>query len=211
MDDEVEACIVQRNIDYILSCCAVPITDDHICVITDHQLLPLAWNRDVYYMIQLLFAAEQQVERHIEVPWQATWRERVKSVIKGHLLWTFETAQRPHGYWGRAYLTTGYCKDDVFQVDQQCYPLLELCHYFTRFKDEALVRKLSSRINEILNMLMEHKDDTRWLFTTGETPADDAVAHPYHFSSHVLIWWTLKQLASLNASVPFTSQDLAAW
>jgi uncharacterized protein len=34
---------------------------------------------------------------------------------------------------------------------------------------------------------------------------------PYHFSSQVLIWWTLRQLASLNASVPFTTLDLAAW
>jgi hypothetical protein len=199
-DDETAAFIVQRNIDYLLSCCAVPVTDEHVCAITDHQLLPLAWNRDVYYMIQLLFVAEQQTERLVEACWQAAWREKVQRVIRGHLLWTFETAQRPHRYWGRAYLTTGYCKNDVFQLDQQCYPLLELCDYFTRYRDEHLVSRVSSQVNEILDMLMEYKDEHTWLFKTGETPADDAVAYPYHFSSQVLVWWTLKHLASLNAT-----------
>ena len=208
--DETAALIVQRNIDYILSCCAVPVSNDHVCVITDHQLLPLAWNRDVYYMIQLLFVAEQHTGRLVEASWQAAWREKVQRVIRGHLLWTFETAQRPHRYWGRAYLTTGYCKDDVFQLDQQCYPLLELCDYFTRYRDEQLVRRVSPQVNDILDMLLEYKDERAWLFKTGETPADDTVAYPYHFSSQVLVWWALKQLASLNATVPFTTQDVIA-
>ncbi len=210
-DDETAAFIVQRNIDYILSCCAVPVTNEHVCVITDHQLLPLAWNRDVYYMIHLLMVAEQQTEQLVEASWQKAWREKVQRVIRGHVLWTFETAQRPHRYWGRAYLTTGYCKDDDFQLDEQCYPLLELCDYFQRFGDEPLFRRVSPQVNEILNMLMEYKEGRAWLFKTRETPADDTVAYPYHFSSHVLLWWTLKRLASVKASVPFTTQDLAAW
>jgi len=210
-EDETAAFIVQRNIDYILSCCAVPVTDEHICVITDHQLLPLSWNRDVYYMIHLLLVAEQQSEQVVEASWQAAWREKVRRVIRGHLLWMFETAQRPHRYWGRAYLTTGYCKDDDLELDEQCYPLLELCDYCTRFGDELLFRRVSSQVNEILNMLMEYKEAHVWLFKTRETPADDAVSYPYHFSSQVLLWWTLKQLASVQARMPFTTHDLATW
>lgn len=209
--DQSAAYIIQRNIDYILSCCAVPVTDEHVCVITDHQLLPLAWNRDAYYMMQLLLQAEQQTEHLVEVSWQSVWREKIHHVIKGYLLWMFETAQRPHGYWGRAYLTTGYCKDDVFQLDQQCYPLLELCDYAMRFNDEELVKRLLPQINEILRMLMTYKDSHKWLFRTGETPADDKMAYPYHFSSQVLLWHTLKRVAHLNASMSFTPLDLAAW
>ncbi|MBV9230261.1 MAG: glycoside hydrolase family 125 protein [Chloroflexi bacterium] len=208
---ETTGFIIQRNLDYILSCCAIPVTDEHVCVITDHQVLPLSWNRDVYYMLQLLFVAERQVASLIEDSQQSAWMKKVRHLLRAHILWTFETAQRPHRYWGRAYLTTGYCKDDVFQLDQQCYPLLELCDYFTGFRDADLVRRVAPQVNEILAMLMDYKDEQKWLFMTGETPGDDHVVHPYHFSSQVLVWWTLCQLASLNSSVPFTTQDLSTW
>lgn len=209
--EETADFIIQRNIDYILSCCVIPTTDEHTCIVTDHQILPLSWNRDIYYMIQLLFAAERQVAHLIEDAQQQAWREKVQHVLKGHLLWTFEIAERPHRYWGRAYLTTGYCKDEVFQLDQQCYPLLELCDYVARFHDASLVKRVQSQLNDILMMLLEHRHEQKYLFMTKETPADDHVAHPYHFSSHVLLWWTFHQLAHLNSSVPFTTIDLESW
>jgi hypothetical protein len=210
-EDETAVFIVERNIDYILSCCAVPVSEEHVCVITDHQLLPLAWNRDVYYMIRLLLAAWQRSEQLVEAAWQTAWRERIQRVVRGHVLWLFETAQRRHRYWGRAYLTTGYCKDVDFELDEQCYPLLELCDYCLRFGDEALLGRVSAQVNEILNMLLERKADRVWLFKTRETPADDTVRYPYHFSSQVLLWWMLRQLASLQARMPFTTRDLATW
>lgn len=210
-EGEIATFIIQRNIDYILSCCSVPVTDEHICIITDHQVLPLSWNRDAYYMIYLLLLAEQRSERVVETSWQMAWRERVQRVSRGHLLWMFETAQRPKQYWGRAYLTTGYCKDDEFELDEQCYPLLELCDYCMRFGDELLLRRVSPQVNEILNMLMEYKSDHAWLFKTRETPADDTVRYPYHFSSQVLLWWTLKQLADLQERIPFITYDLMTW
>ncbi|HEX7733583.1 MAG TPA: glycoside hydrolase family 125 protein [Ktedonobacteraceae bacterium] len=209
--DDTAAFIVQRNIDYIFSCCAIPVTEEHVCVITDHQLLPLSWNRDAYYMIRLLLVAEQQRERVVEASWHTVWREKIQQVSRGHLLWLFETAQRPHRYWGRAYLATGYCKDEVLELDEQCYPLLELCDYCKRFGDESLFRRVSSQVNEILDMLLEHKAEQMWLFRTIETPADDLVSYPYHFSSQVVLWWTLKQLASIQERMPFTTHDLAAW
>jgi uncharacterized protein len=38
--------IIIRNLEYILSCCTVPVGNDAICFITDHVALPLGWNRD---------------------------------------------------------------------------------------------------------------------------------------------------------------------
>lgn len=45
------AFIILRNLDYLLSCCTVPVASDDgtdlgTCIITDHQCLPLGWNRD---------------------------------------------------------------------------------------------------------------------------------------------------------------------
>jgi hypothetical protein len=198
---DLETFIIKRNINYILSCCSVPINHEYTCVITDHQLLPLAWNRDAYYMIQLLFEADKKDPGTYDV----------KDVIKGHLLWMFEKADRPEGYWGRAYLTNGYCKDLVFQLDQQCYPLLQLCDYYNAFNDAETVERIKPKLKEILEMIMEYKAEAHWLFKTGETPADDKVDYPYHFSSQVLIWYTLQQLHKLNTTFAFCREDLSKW
>ena len=40
------AYVVLRNIDYLLGCCTVPLGEKGTCIITDHQCLPLGWNRD---------------------------------------------------------------------------------------------------------------------------------------------------------------------
>ncbi|AJY74794.1 hypothetical protein [Paenibacillus beijingensis] len=150
--------IVQRNIDYIMSCCSIPAGEDAVCVITDHQLLPLSWNRDAYYMIRLLFESEKRANLLYEPSYIPLFKDRVQRIIKGHLRWMFELADRPNRYWGRAYLTNGFCKDSVFQLDQQCYPLLELCDYYERFGDQETVERLLPKVNEILAMILEHKN-----------------------------------------------------
>lgn len=38
--------VIRRTLDYILSCCCIPIGEDAICVLTDHIALPLGWHRD---------------------------------------------------------------------------------------------------------------------------------------------------------------------
>jgi meiotically up-regulated gene 157 (Mug157) protein len=43
-------------------------------------------------------------------------------------------------------------------------------------------------------MLLERQDKKTGLFPTDETPADDPVHLPYHLSSHILLWRTLKKL-----------------
>lgn len=204
-----EKLIIHRNIGYILSCCSVPVDDESVCIITDHQLLPLSWNRDSYYMMRLLLDSEQHARYLYEGSYVPVFKNQVQRTVKGHLLWMFEKAVRPNRYWGRAYLTNGFCKDDVFQLDQQCYPLLQLCDYYDRFRDRQTIVRLMPKIHEILDMIMEYKDTERWLFQTGETPADDEVTYPYHFSSQVLVWHTLKSLAKLNET--FSLQTSSCW
>ncbi|MEM1141881.1 MAG: glycoside hydrolase family 125 protein [Pseudomonadota bacterium] len=194
--------VIVRNVDYILSCCSIPVSDEHTCVITDHQLLPLSWNRDAYYMIECVRACA----RHEEL----VSNQQVQTLVRAHLLWMFELAHRPEGCWGRAYLTTGRSKDQVFQLDQQCYPLLELCEYYEQFGDAETVLRAVPALRETLSMLERHRAPSHWLYETGETPADDDVAYPYHFSSQVLVWHTLKHLDGLNRRFQFVDEDLAA-
>ncbi len=115
-------------------------------------------------------------------------------------------AQRPHGYWHRSYLATGVPKDGpIFQQDQQCYPILELCDFFDIFPEEidCVVNLLSGNaIKNVLEMLKSRQDPTTGLLKTEETPADDAVEYPFHFSSHVLLWYTLTRLSRLLAQLP---------
>ncbi|TGA99832.1 metal-independent alpha-mannosidase [Sporolactobacillus shoreae] len=201
-----ETLIIQRNIDYIRSCCSVPIGNDVYCVITDHQLLPLSWNRDAYYMMKLLVLnASEERAKHLESA------ENDFRIVKGHITWMFQTAERPNGYWGRAYFTNGKYKDGVFQLDQQCYPLLELCDYYQTTNDDLLVNQSVPAIREILNLLLDYKAQDYWLFGTGETPADDHVAYPYHFSSQVLLWKTLTELDKLNKRFSFYKENLSDW
>ncbi|HET7628227.1 MAG TPA: glycoside hydrolase family 125 protein [Bacillales bacterium] len=196
--------IINRNVDYIVSCCSIPVGNEGVCVITDHQLLPLSWNRDAFYMMNLLIESAGQYGKHDA-------KGRVRRIVKGHLRWMFERAERPDGFWGRAYLTNGHCKDNVFQLDQQCYPLLELCRYVETFSDVEGIQPFVPLIDAILEMILSHKHEERWLFATGETPADDKVDDPYHFSSHVLLWHTLNQLAGLNGKIRFTTKPLDEW
>jgi hypothetical protein len=210
-DQKATEFIIARNIDYITSNCSVPVEDEYVCVITDHQLLPLAWNRDAYYMMQLLLESNKRPDQIYDRSYHAEWENKVRQIVRGHLLWMFEKAERPHRYWGRAYLTNGFCKDNVFQLDQQCYPLLELCDYFTQFGDAETVDRLKPIVKNVLDMLMEYKHEQKWLFKTGETPADDKVDYPYHFSSQVLVWHTFNELAKLNEKLSICGYNLAEW
>jgi uncharacterized protein len=42
----VSTYILRRNVDYILSNCAVPVSETDVAIMTDHVALPLGWNRD---------------------------------------------------------------------------------------------------------------------------------------------------------------------
>lgn len=141
------------------------------------------------------------------------YRAKIQSVVRRHLHWVFRVAQRPYGYWHRSYLATGVPKDGpVFQQDQQCYPILELCDFLDHFPSEAAFVKsilTEESISSVLAVLDAHQDPTTGLYTTEETPGDDAVEHPFHFSSQVLLWHTLSHLASTLSTLSFVSDTLS--
>lgn len=113
----------------------------------------------------------------------------------------FQKAERPHGFWHRSYIITGKPKDGpTFQLDQQCYPFLELSDYFDEFPEDAsFVKSLldDPAVSEVLALLVSKRDPSTKLFPTDETPGDDAVDHPFHFSSHLLLWYTLCRVAEV--------------
>ncbi len=162
--------------------CAIPVSDEATCILTDHQLLPLSWNRDSYYTARAL------------LDWRAA---NGPEVVRRHLIWLFEAAERPQGYWGRSYLANGRVKDAAFQLDQQLFPLLELAEYTAETGEQDTFTRLHGHIRPIVEMLLARQDGDSGLFPTDETPADDPVALPYHLSSHILLWHTLHRIAPL--------------
>lgn len=157
---------------------SVPVDEQALCVMTDHQLLPLSWTRDAYYTVMPLL----------------NWQPEFAGLVRRHLVWLFERAERPAGHWGRAYLTNGKVKDPTMQLDQQLYPLLELAEYTHITGDKSLRQQLGDAVRQVFEMLLAARDTTTGLFPTHETPADDPVHLPFHLSSHILFWYTLQRL-----------------
>ncbi|KAK7757352.1 hypothetical protein SLS62_000364 [Diatrype stigma] len=132
------------------------------------------------------------------------YQQQIRKIAKGHLHWVFNRAERPEKFWRRSYVVTGKPKDQsTFQLDQQCYPFLELCDYLDVFPDDEDVKRLadSAAITEVLEYLETQRDAETGLYPTDETPADDSVTYPYHFSSHVLLWRTYTRLRDLWARI----------
>ena len=179
--------LLRRGLVYGFNCC-IPVDEDAVCIITDHMLLPLSWNRDSYYVARALL----------------NWREDMQEVVAQHLIWLFERAERDQaGAWGRAYLVNGKIKDAGFQLDQQIYPLLELAEYVLETHDYNMWERLKKYVYQTIDMLYRRKADGAWLFPTEETPADDPIAMPYHLSSHILLWRTLGLLDRLSVEKDF--------
>lgn len=177
--------LVQRGLVYCLLC-AVPVGEG-VCLLTDHMLLPLSWNRDAYYMARALLA------------WRGNQSETFE-VVRRHLIWLFEQAQRLNGtHWARCYMANGMVKDPAYQLDQQLYPLLELADYTRLSGDQELLARFEGQITAWLQALLARKHAHAALFPTDETPGDDPIALPYHFSSHILLWHTLRALARIGA------------
>lgn len=161
---------------------AVPAGEESTCLLTDHMLLPLSWNRDSYYIARALLSWPTDT-----IP--------TREIVRRHLVWLFETAERPGGAWGRSYLANGHVKDGAFQLDQQVWPLLELADYVRITGDHATAERFRPQVTAVLDMLMSRKAPDALLFPTEETPGDDPMTLPYPLSSHILLWRTATQLA----------------
>ncbi len=166
---------------------AVPVGDT-VCLLTDHMLLPLSWNRDAYYMALALLS------------WNLP---ETRDLVRRHLYWMFEQAERHAGAWGRCYLVNGLAKDHAFQLDQQLYPLLELAEYLLATGDGDTRAQLAPHVAPVIDMLLARRSPDCGLFPTDETPADDPIALPYHLSSHILFWRVCKKLQQAGIEGPW--------
>lgn len=160
---------------------AVP-CGEGVCLLTDHMLLPLSWNRDGYYLARALLS----------------WHADMRAIVRRHLIWMFELAERVDGAWARCYLANARVKDPAFQLDQQLFPLLELAEYVHETGDRELLDRLTPRVIDVVEMLLRRRAAHAALFPTDETPADDPIAMPYHLSSHILFWVALHKLSHLD-------------
>ncbi|MBK9747689.1 MAG: glycoside hydrolase family 125 protein [Chloroflexi bacterium] len=183
---------VIRGLVYSLNL-AVPVGDG-ACLLTDHMLLPLSWNRDAYYLARALLS------RNVEL----------RDIVRRHLIWMFEIAKRIDGAWGRSYLANGMIKDPSFQLDQQLFPLLELAEYVLETDDDVTFQRLEGPMYAVLDMLVARQAEFAPLFPTDETPGDDPIALPYHLSSHILFWKALDKLNRLGVDTGTLKDDIRA-
>jgi len=186
---------VARQLLFVLDACAVPVRGA-TCLVTDPVLLPLSWNRDAYFMACLLGAASRL---------GGPLAERARAALRGHLRWLFRVACRPSGWWGRSHLTNGSVKDPAFQLDQQWYPVLEATRATLDWGLPDAWKEHGAELLETARRLVQARD-SNGLWPTSETPADDPVALPYHFSSHVLAWRALRLLGRLDPGGPWGRQ-----
>ncbi|MED7787460.1 glycoside hydrolase family 125 protein [Francisella sp. 19X1-34] len=192
LDDERQSYIISRNFAYTYGCCCLK---ENGAMITDHQSLPLTWNRDNYFMFKLL-----------ESVFRITNQTEIKDYMLSHIYWLF-TYMTNDG-WGRSHVINGKVKDKVFQFDQQCYPILEVYDLLKTCPD--LVEKIKPffcKLDQLSDILLSEKADDVFLFKTEENPADDPVLYPYHFSTQILAWRTFECLNKLDLEYSFSKKD----
>jgi hypothetical protein len=167
----------RRATAYAVDCAALQL-EHTIAVLADHAILPLVWTRDAYYVCRALLSIAPQ---------------RGADVTARFLRWCFELAERPDGWWPRASLASGQAKDPVFQLDQQLYPLLLLADHARLTGYQTLVLRYAAERDRVIRALLDRRSELG-LIATDETPADDPIEAPFHFSSHVLLWRVLRDL-----------------
>jgi uncharacterized protein len=170
----------RRGVSYAIDCAASR-TGDAIAVLADHEILPLVWTRDAYYVCRALLAVGPR-------------DLRTTAVVEGFIRWTFEVAERVEGWWPRASLASGKAKDPAFQLDQQLWPLLLIADHARLTGDVSLRERYAESCVDVIERLLAARASFG-LIATAETPADDPLVQPYHFSSHVLLWRVLEAFA----------------
>ena len=169
---------VRRAVAYAVDCAACR-DGASVAVLADHVILPLVWTRDAYYVCRALLTIDPN--------------GRGRETSARFLRWCFEVGERPDGWWPRASLASGQAKDPVFQLDQQLYPLLLLDDHARISRDDALLRRYAAQRDDVIARVLARRS-ANGLVATAETPADDPIDAPYHFSSHILLWRVLRDL-----------------
>jgi uncharacterized protein len=145
--------------------------------------------------------ARRNLDALVEGYCLADYRRAIDRTALGHLLWVYRRAIRPEKFWVRSYIVTGRPKDGAtFQLDTQCYPLLEMCEFYDTYPTERdVVKKILAEgvPSEVLHLLWSKQDEFTGLFPTDETPADDEAEYPFHLSNHILLWHTLNRMQQL--------------
>lgn len=177
-------------LDYVRGCTALHVAPGRVAILTDHRLLPLSWTRDAYFQALLLLRAGHT--------------ERVAD----HLRWLWLDCRRPDGWWARSHHADGRRKDEVYQADQQLYPLLELADYRRttgRLPDlgdgTAAAIGWNALVGEVVEGLLGRLSGAG-LLATDENAADDPAALPYLLANQILAWHTLRRLGDLSAELP---------
>jgi hypothetical protein len=171
-----DAAAIRRGVAYALDESASR-SGEAVAVLADHVILPLVWTRDAYFVCRALLAAGPQ-------------EPSIVAAIEGFLRFTFQRAERVGGWWPRASLASGQAKDPVFQLDQQLWPLLLIADYARLTNDPGIHVRFGAVAGAAIELLLRQRKPFG-LIATEETPADDPLSQPYHFSSHVLLWHVL--------------------
>ncbi len=187
--------VLKRAYVYSGFCCIE--TEDEVCsILTDHMILPLSWNRDAYYVASVLERVNlwdmlpSRYNRWLRyTAWRGTFCQTYQQPVKAG--------------WARSYLANGMPKDNrTYQLDQQFFPILQLIMSSSESSLRS-ERHLKYDIEMMLYAVIT-RDPDQMLYPTDETPADDEIPLPYHFSSYILLWYIDKQIAKLpkeNATI----------
>lgn len=216
--ETLERTILWANVNYILGCCCVPMRHpkgDATCCIADHFALNLGWPRGNYWQMRLLRKLDWTKLTELlpdDDETASRYYLKIRQALKNHLTWLFQMAVtqieidgETRHFWRRSYLVNGLPKDgEVFQLDTQCYPFLELCEYFEAYGHEPETGSVIASIlqtdsfENILWDLLSRRDAVMDLFSSDETPADDDLGdYKFHLSSNILLWHTLCKLSKL--------------
>jgi len=166
----------RRGVSYATDCAASR-AGDAVAILADHEILPLVWTRDAYYVCRALLAVGRR-------------EPRIEALVAGFIRWSFEAAETVDGWWPRASLASGAAKDPVFQLDQQLWPLLLIADHARLTGDPSVRERYAGSCASVIDRLLAARTPFG-LIATAETPADDPLRQPYHFSSHVLLWHVL--------------------
>ncbi|HEY8785376.1 MAG TPA: glycoside hydrolase family 125 protein [Candidatus Limnocylindria bacterium] len=166
----------RRGVSYAIDCAASR-TGDATAILADHEILPLVWTRDAYYVCRALLAVGPR-------------DPRIATFVDGFIRWSFEAAETVDGWWPRASLASGAAKDPAFQLDQQLWPLLLIADRARLTGDASPRERYAGSCVNVIDRLLAARTPFG-LIATAETPADDPLVQPFHFSSHVLLWRVL--------------------